>query len=61
MSKPTSTETVTMADIRALRSEAASAGDTKQVKLCDRALRGKYAALEACCRVIRDARAQHAA
>lgn len=43
--------------IKALRSEAGVAGDSRQVELCDRALRGDLAALAACARAIAAARA----
>ena len=52
------TSRITDADIRALRSEAAAAGDSKQVAVCDRALRGDKRARSECERVILDARAQ---
>ncbi len=38
--------------IRTLRSEAASAGDSEQVAICDRALDGDQDALAECYRVI---------
>lgn len=48
---------ITDAQIKALRSEAASAGDTIQVEYCDDALRGDDDARSECARVIRDAAA----
>jgi hypothetical protein len=45
-------------DVRALRSEAAQAGDSGMVALCDRALTGDGLAWLQCCEVIEDARAQ---
>ncbi len=44
--------------IKALRREAAMAGDEKQVALCDAALDGDEAALAECERAISDAEAQ---
>lgn len=46
------------ADIRALRAEAAEAGDSGMVTLCDRALDGGALAWGECCDAIADARAQ---
>jgi hypothetical protein len=43
--------------IKALLSEAASAGDLAMVQTCRRALSGDDAALDVCARVIRDAQA----
>ncbi len=48
----------TAAQIEALRSEAAEAGDMAQVRLCDRAEDSDVAALAECARVLRDAAAQ---
>lgn len=42
----------TTAQIRALRDEAATAGDLAQVDLCERAIRGDARAIRACARVI---------
>lgn len=47
-----------MSKIKALRSEAAAAGDAKMVAICDRALKGSRKAIAECERVIRDAQAQ---
>jgi hypothetical protein len=44
--------TITDSTIRQLRSEAASAGDSAQVKICDQALAGDSEAREECERVI---------
>ena len=44
---------LTVEQIRKLRSEAASAGDERQVRICDRALDGDDAAIGACMRVVR--------
>lgn len=49
---------VTSAQIRALRDEAAAAGDARQVELCERALSGEPTARRVCSDVIRDARGQ---
>lgn len=49
---------VTDMQIKALRSEAGSAGDLEQVAICDRALRGDDDARAECARVIADAAAQ---
>jgi len=48
--------TITTAQISALRTEAASHGDMKQVKVCDRALDGSKAAIRKCAAVIAAAR-----
>jgi hypothetical protein len=53
----TTTKTVTTAQIRALRTEAAQAGDQAQVEICDRALDGDEAAVAECARVIAAAQA----
>ena len=45
-------------DVRSLRSEAAQAGDSGMVALCDRALTGDGLAWLQCCDAIADARAQ---
>lgn len=50
-------EEVTHTRIRALRSEAAGAGDTETVSDCEAALAGDQGALQRCARVIADARA----
>lgn len=42
----------TTAQLTALRSEAAMAGDLAQIRLCDRALRGSVRALRECRRVL---------
>ena len=44
--------TLTTAQLHALRSEAAMAGDLAQVRLCDRALRGSVRAVRECRRVL---------
>lgn len=50
---------MTMSDrIQELRTEAAQAGDTEQVTLCDRALDGDDEAYDECVRVLADADAQ---
>lgn len=50
---------MTMSDrIQELRTEAAQAGDTEQVALCDRALDGDDEAYDECVRVLEDAAAQ---
>jgi hypothetical protein len=49
---------VTDEDVRALKQEAAQAGDDAQVSLCDRALAGDSAAMAKCESAIRNARAQ---
>lgn len=49
---------VTSAQIRKLRSEAATAGDMRQVALCDRALTGEPSTRRACAEAIESARAQ---
>lgn len=54
----TTTNITTDKQIEQLRSEAAAAGDDKQVALCDQALRGNVAARVECERVIADAAAQ---
>jgi hypothetical protein len=48
--------TITETEIQALRDEAASAGDTEMVRICDRALDGSQCAIAECRRVIRAAR-----
>lgn len=40
------------AAVEALRTEAAAAGDTKQVEICDLALEGDDAAADTCAQVI---------
>lgn len=50
--------TITTEQIQTLRSEAAEAGDAKQVEICDRAIDGDAAAIRECARVIADAAAQ---
>lgn len=42
----------TAAQLHALRAEAAIAGDTVQVRICDRALQGSVRALRECRRVL---------
>ena len=56
-----SNDTVTIADIKSLRVEAAQASDYAQVALCDRAINGSTRASMECERVIREARAKAAA
>lgn len=51
-------QTVTTEQIKGLRSEAAEAGDSKQVELCDAALAGDWASRTACERAILNAQAQ---
>lgn len=46
---------ITDSQIQALRSEAASAGDDKQVALCDAALNGDNAARKKCQRAVEEA------
>jgi hypothetical protein len=53
----TETEPLTTDMIAALRTEAADAGDTEQVSLCERAEYGDEAAREACALAITAARA----
>ncbi len=48
----TSEATVTTAQIKALRTEAAQAGDLAQVAVCDRAIEGDESAVAACTRAI---------
>ena len=55
MSAPT--ETLTSDMITTLRNEAANAGDTEQVDLCERAQQGDDEARECCAAAITDARA----
>ena len=55
MSAPT--ETLTSDMITTLRNEAANAGDTEQVDLCERAQQGDAEARERCAAAITDARA----
>ena len=45
-------------DIKALREEAAAAGDEEQVRLCELALAGDSSAIAACIAAINDAAAQ---
>jgi hypothetical protein len=47
---------MTKKEIRALRAEAVAAYDVRQVTICDAALAGDAFAIEACRRVIEDAR-----
>ena len=49
--------TTTKTMIQALRTEAAEAGDSEQVAICDRALGGEADAWETCALVIDEARA----
>jgi hypothetical protein len=49
--------TITSRQIRHLRNEAATAGDSKQVEICDRALNGSDRAKRECVKVIRAAEA----
>lgn len=53
----TTLETLKASQVRALRAEAALAGDTAQVEICDRAMNGDREALRECVRVINDAEA----
>jgi hypothetical protein len=46
---------ITTAQIEALQTEAAAAGDSKQVAICERALNGSARARAICARVIRSA------
>lgn len=46
---------VALAKIRALRKEAAFAGDAAQVHLCDLAIRGDWDSVEVCHRVLVEA------
>ena len=48
----TTIETITDEQIKQLRNEAGTAGDRKQVELCDRALQGDGAARRKCADVI---------
>ena len=50
-------ETVTDAQIRALRTEARAAGDMEQVQICTDALAGVYSARALCAEAITAARA----
>lgn len=54
----TTIETLTNAQIRALRTEAATAGDDAQVALCDSALDGDDSARAHCAKAIAAAEAQ---
>lgn len=54
----TTIETLTDEQLVALRGEAAAAGDSAQVELCRRALRGDERAMAACVRVISEAESQ---
>jgi hypothetical protein len=54
----TTIENITVEQIETLRAEAASAGDTAQVAICDRATDGDDSAIAECARVINEARAQ---
>ena len=49
---------ITDSQIRDLSTEAASAGDIKQVAICQRALNGSQRARRECARVIREAAGQ---
>jgi len=49
--------TITNAQIAALATEAAAAGDTATVRACERALAGSARARAVCARIIRAARA----
>lgn len=49
---------ITSAQIAALKSEAANAGDSKMVAVCDRALDGSRRAIAEVRRVLADAAAQ---
>jgi hypothetical protein len=48
-------KTMTDREIESLRTSAGSAGDEKQVKLCDKALNGQKKARLACAEVLADA------
>lgn len=50
--------TVSVKQVESLRDEAAVAGDSKQVELCERALAGDAVAWAECERVMADAAAQ---
>ena len=54
---PTPTEALTATMLTNLRNEAANAGDTEQVAICERAQQGDAEARECCAAVITDARA----
>lgn len=53
----TTADNVTNSQIRALRAEAAAAGDVEQVQICDRALKQDQDARAECARVIAEAEA----
>lgn len=55
----TSTDTLKPSHVKALRSEAALAGDQDMVRICDSALTGHYAAILACVDVINADAANH--
>lgn len=54
----TTLTSITTQQIQQLRTEAASAGDLAQVRICDRALRGSMRATRICVQVISAAEAQ---
>jgi hypothetical protein len=49
---------ITLQQVERLRVQAAEAGDTEQVAICNRAIDGDESAVRECARVIRDAEAQ---
>lgn len=51
------TEQITIKQIKALLAEAIAAGDTKQVRICERALDGRTPAIAQCTRIIKEAKA----
>ena len=51
------TEQITIKQIKALLAEAIAAGDTKQVRICERALDGRTPAIAQCTRIIQEAKA----
>jgi len=56
--RESTTAAISREQVRALRTEAAEAGDLEQVAVCDRALEGDSDAILECSRVIADALAQ---
>lgn len=57
MTQMTTAETITTEQIEQLRSEAAEAGDDRQVEVCRQAVHGHAWALAECVAAIRDAEA----
>lgn len=51
------TEQITTKQIKTLLAEAIAAGDTKQVRICERALDGRTPAIAQCARIIQRAKA----